>query len=232
MSLQTGRREFSVTNVTFSIALSAQIKYFAPRQGGAARDSPGAARPYSLARSLRRNLTMVKHQTSPALGLTPTLPLSQLPHVNSASATVPAKRKPSCLTCSAARDAHSSPGDLTTLGRCTQPSPLKPVQRSVFEGMRVNFVSAAAGGLAFAFAEPELGGALPVLFRHVNAGSPRRGHGLGRGLIFRLRRPHRRRRRRLGRAPDGFSPRLPPRRSTSRPHAAHRRAPKRASRSV
>jgi hypothetical protein len=132
---------------------------------------------------------MVKHKTSPAVGLTLTLLLSQLPHVNSASATILADRKPSCLTCSAARDAHSSPGDLTTLGRRTQPLPLKPVQRSVFEGLRVNYVSAATGDLAFAVTDLELGGALPVLFRRVYDGA-RRGEdaGLGAGRSFAFQR--------------------------------------------
>jgi YD repeat-containing protein len=130
---------------------------------------------------------MVKHKTSPAFSLTLTLLLSQLPHVNSASATVTAERKPSCLTCSAARDAHSSPGDLTTLGRRTQPLPLKPVQRSVFEGLRVNFVSAATGGLAFAVTDLELGGALPILFQRVYDGARREedtGLGVGWSFVF------------------------------------------------
>lgn len=129
---------------------------------------------------------MVKHETSLAFGLTLTLLLSQLPHVNYASAaTVPAKRKPSCLTCSAARDARPSPDNLTTLGRRTQPSPLKPVQRSAFEGLRVNFVSTATGNLTFAVTDFELGGALPVLFQRVYDSS-RRGEdtGLGAGWSF------------------------------------------------
>jgi hypothetical protein len=165
---------------------------------------------------------MVKHKTSPAFGLTLTLPLSQLPHVNSASATVPAKRKPSCLACSAARDANSSPGDLTTLGRRTQPSPLKPVQRSAFDGLRVNFVSAVTGGLAFAVKDLELGGALPILFRRAYDGARRdedAGLGAGWSLVFDDRNPHR---RRLGYAHHrhGLSPRLPPRWSKSTLHAA------------
>jgi YD repeat-containing protein len=130
---------------------------------------------------------MVKHKTSPAFSLTLTLLLSQLPHVNSASATVTAKRKPSCLTCSVARDAHSSPGDLTTLGRRTQPLPLKPVQRSLFDVSRVNFVSAATGGLAFAVADLELGGALPILFQRVYDGARRdedTGLGVGWSFVF------------------------------------------------
>jgi hypothetical protein len=164
---------------------------------------------------------MVKHTTSPAFGLNPNLPLGQLPHVNSASATVSAKRKPSCLTCLTARDAHSSPGDLTTAGRRTQPLPLKPARRPALGGMRVNDVSAVTCGLAFA--EIGLGGGLQVLFLRVKDGAPRRGDGLGRGVVFRLRRP-RPHRKRLGYAPDGLPPRLTPRRSTSTPRAARRRA--------
>jgi hypothetical protein len=128
---------------------------------------------------------MVKHKTSPAVGLTLTLLLSQLPHVNSASATVLAQRKPSCLTCSDARDAHSSPGDLTTPGRRTQPLPLKPVQRSVFEVPRVNPVSAVTCGLAFAVADLEPGGASAVLFLRVKGDTRREeGTGLGAGWSF------------------------------------------------
>ena len=168
---------------------------------------------------------MVKHKTSPAFGLTPTLPLSQLPHVNSTSATVMAKRKPSCLTCCAARVAYSSPDDLTTTGHRTQPPPLKPVRRSVFEGLRVPSVSAATVSLAFAVIDLELGGESTVLFRRVYDGARREEDtGLGAGAFI-LRRPHPRRRRPsralYGR---GLPHRLPPRRSKSTLQAARGRA--------
>jgi hypothetical protein len=165
---------------------------------------------------------VVKHETSPAFSLTLTPPLSQLPHVNSASATMTAKRKPPCLTLYAARDAYSSPGVLTTPGRRTRPFPLKPVRCSAFEGFRVNFVCDAAGSVAFDVAGPEPGGAWPVPFRRVNESAPRRGRGLGRGLYLRRTQPHR---PRLGHDLDGHgrAPRLPPRRSQSRLRPVRRR---------
>jgi hypothetical protein len=146
---------------------------------------------------------MVKHKTSPAFSLTLTLPLGQLPHVNSTSAIIKAKREPSCLICSAARDAHSSPGDLIPPGHRTQPLPLKPVRCPAFEGSRVNFVSDAAGSVARDVTDPEPGGALPVLFRRVQGGARREEDaGLGAGWSLRLRRmpSHR---RRLGHALAG-----------------------------
>jgi YD repeat-containing protein len=129
---------------------------------------------------------MFKQKTSLAFGLILTL-LNQLPHANLASGAtiVPVKQKPSCLSCSAARDAHSSPDNLTTLGRRTQPLPLKPVQRSVFEGLRVNLVSTATGDLAFTVTDLELGGVMPILFQRVYD-SDRRDEdtGLGAGWSF------------------------------------------------
>ena len=174
---------------------------------------------------------MVKHETSPALGLTPNLPLGQLPHVNSTSATVMAGTRPPCLTRPVARDAHSSPGDLTTLGRRTQPLPLKPIRCSAFVGFRVNFVSDAAGGVASDVTGPEPGGALPVHFRRVNEGAPRSGRGLGRGLYLRRPQPHRRRpghdlEGRGGAArlqPPRSRPRLRPARRRARPSSVIRR---------
>ncbi|MCA1631068.1 MAG: DUF6531 domain-containing protein [Acidobacteria bacterium] len=130
---------------------------------------------------------MFKQKTSMAFGLTLTLLLSQLPQVNPASAaTVPTKRKSYCPTCPAARDAQPSfPDNLATLGRRTQPLPLKPLQRSVFEGVRVNFVSAATGGLAFAVTDLELGGAMPILFQRVYDSHRRdEDSGLGAGWTF------------------------------------------------
>ncbi|HEX8163230.1 MAG TPA: DUF6531 domain-containing protein [Pyrinomonadaceae bacterium] len=130
---------------------------------------------------------MIKHKTSLAFSLTLPLLLGQLPHVNPTSAAVLPERKPSCLTCSAARDAYPSPGGLSALGRRTQPSPLRPVQRSVLEGLRVNFVSAATGDVAFAVTDLELGGALPVFFQRVYDGARREedtGLGMGWSFVF------------------------------------------------
>jgi hypothetical protein len=94
MLVQKRRFEFSVTNVTFGIDLSAQIKYFASRSR-ARRDPRFMRRALDLLHvQCKRSLVVVKHKTSPAFGLTPTLPLSQLPHVNSTSATVTAQRRP------------------------------------------------------------------------------------------------------------------------------------------
>lgn len=131
---------------------------------------------------------MFKRKTSLACGLTFALLLSQLPHVNpaSAAATVPAKKKSSCTTCAAARVAQPSfPDNLATLGRRTQLQPLIPLQRSTFEGVRLNLVSTSTGNLAFATNDLELSGVMPILFQRVYDSSRRDAdYGLGAGWSF------------------------------------------------
>lgn len=130
---------------------------------------------------------MRKLRISLAFVLTLTLLLTQLPRTNPASAaTLPAKKKTSCPTCPAATNAQSTfPDDLAALGRRTQPSPLKPLQRSIFEGVRVNYVSTSTGGLAFAVTDLKLGGAMPLLFQRVYDSERRdEDSGLGAGWSF------------------------------------------------
>lgn len=96
-------------------------------------------------------------------------------------------RKKGCAPCSAGleNDAASNPLDkLATLGRRTQVLPFLPVQRSVFEGTMVNFVSTASGQLSFAITDLELSGAMPLMFQRVYSSNRSEDAGLGAGWSF------------------------------------------------
>jgi YD repeat-containing protein len=75
--------------------------------------------------------------------------------------------------------------NLATLGRRTQLQPFIPLQRSTFEGVRLNLVSTSTGNLAFAINDLELSGVLPILFQRVYDSSRRDSDfGLGVGWSF------------------------------------------------
>jgi YD repeat-containing protein len=103
------------------------------------------------------------------------------------SATTIESKKKKCAPCSAGsqNDASLDPIDkLATLGRRTQVQPFMPVQRSVFEGVPVNFVGTAGGQLSFAVTDLALPGAMPLMFQRVYSSDRQENTGLGVGWTF------------------------------------------------
>jgi hypothetical protein len=103
---------------------------------------------------------------------------------SSAIALKSTKEKKKCVPCSAGLegDVDSSPIDkLASLGRRTQIQPFMPVQRLVFEGATVNFVSTSSGQLAFAVTDLELAGAMPLMFQRIYSSDRNEDRGLGAG---------------------------------------------------
>lgn len=73
---------------------------------------------------------------------------------------------------------------LSTIGRRTQIQPLLPVQRSIFAGLPINFVSTATGYLAFAVTDFALSGSMPLIFQRVYSSDGEEDLGLGKGWSF------------------------------------------------
>lgn len=102
----------------------------------------------------------------------------------SATSLKTTKEKKKCAPCSAAleNDAATDPLDkLATLGRRTQVQPFMLVQRSIFDGAVVNFVSTAFGQLAFAVTDLELTGVMPLMFQRIYSSDRNEDTGLGAG---------------------------------------------------
>ena len=105
----------------------------------------------------------------------------------SAASLKSAKEKKGCAPCALASEEGTGLEQLdklATLGRRTQVQPLMPVQRSVFEGAPVNFVSSSSGQLSFAVTDLELAGAMPLMFQRIYASSLDEDVGLGKGWSF------------------------------------------------
>ncbi|HYY95424.1 MAG TPA: DUF6531 domain-containing protein, partial [Pyrinomonadaceae bacterium] len=101
--------------------------------------------------------------------------------------SAPNKGKKSCASCpfgSRGAQGNENRADLSTLGRRTQLHSLLPVQISVFEGARLNFISTSDGSLAFAVNDLELSGPMPLFFQRVYASGRREDAGLGAGWSF------------------------------------------------
>ena len=82
-------------------------------------------------------------------------------------------------------DTGSNPLDkLATLGRRAQVQPFMSVQRSIFEGVPVNFVGTAYGQLSFAVTDLELAGAMPLMFQRAYSSDRSEDVGLGAGWTF------------------------------------------------
>jgi YD repeat-containing protein len=97
------------------------------------------------------------------------------------------EKKTMCAPCAAGMEgtgALERLDKLATLGRRTQVQPFLPVQRSVFEGVTVNFVSTATGQLAFAVTDLVLAGAMPLMFQRIYSSDRGEDRGLGAGWSF------------------------------------------------
>ena len=97
------------------------------------------------------------------------------------------KRETSCPTC-AQKPPHKRSIDaierLAYIGRTTQVHVLQPSQRSVRDGVPVNFVSTATGSLSFAINDLTLNGTMPVVFQRLYTSDNQEDRGLGKGWSF------------------------------------------------
>ena len=91
---------------------------------------------------------------------------------------------PSCQATNEDADLADRIDQLATIGRSTQLNPLKPVQRSIFEGTLINFVSTTTGQLGFAVDDLIVSGTMPLVFRRVYASDGSEDKGLGKGWSF------------------------------------------------
>ena len=99
----------------------------------------------------------------------------------------PNKGKTSCAACPLRPGGAQADGigaDLSTLGRRTQVQSLLPVQVSVLDGARLNFVSTSNGSLAFAVNDLEISGLMPLFFQRVYTSDRDEDAGLGVGWSF------------------------------------------------
>lgn len=97
------------------------------------------------------------------------------------------KREAPCPTCPPKPQSKRSIDAIERLayiGRTTQAHVLLPSQRSVRDGVPVNFVSTATGHLAFAVNDLTLNGAMPMVFQRFYASDNQEDRGLGKGWSF------------------------------------------------
>lgn len=73
---------------------------------------------------------------------------------------------------------------LQGLGRMTQVHVLFPFQRSIRQGVPVNFVSTATGHLAFTINDLSLTGTMPIVFQRFYSSERSEDRGLGKGWSF------------------------------------------------
>lgn len=97
-----------------------------------------------------------------------------------------AKQEQSCATCSAgpAGQKEDWVNKFATMGQRTQQTPVVPVHRSLFDGMRINMVGTANGSLAFAVTDLKVSGLMPLVFQRVYASDRAEDRGLGAGWSF------------------------------------------------
>ncbi|HYJ46449.1 MAG TPA: DUF6531 domain-containing protein, partial [Pyrinomonadaceae bacterium] len=104
----------------------------------------------------------------------------------SSTPTLIKEKRGACLPCATARgNSETDPVDSpAALGRRTQIHPLRPLERSLFDGTMVNFVSTSTGHLAFAITDLEITGEMPILFQRAYSSDNGEDRGLGAGWSF------------------------------------------------
>ncbi|HKS26763.1 MAG TPA: DUF6531 domain-containing protein [Pyrinomonadaceae bacterium] len=96
------------------------------------------------------------------------------------------KQEKSCATCPSAKAGKKEvwADKLATAGRRTQQMPFIPVQRSLFDGARINLVGTANGSLVFAVTDMKVSGLMALSFTRVYASDRAEDRGLGAGWSF------------------------------------------------
>jgi YD repeat-containing protein len=117
----------------------------------------------------------------------PTLAASNLSNKGEGRRSANKSKTNSCPTCAPKPQSNAlleAIDRIQGLGRMTQVHVLFPVQRSIREGVPVNFVSTATGHLAFTVNDLTLGGTMPILFQRFYSSERTEDRGLGKGWSF------------------------------------------------
>jgi YD repeat-containing protein len=117
----------------------------------------------------------------------PTLASGNLSNETEGKRTANKDKSSSCATCAVKPQSNAmleAIDRLQGLGRMTQVHVLFPVQRSIRQGVPVNFVSTATGHLAFTINDLSLTGTMPIVFQRFYSSERSEDRGLGRGWSF------------------------------------------------